>query len=327
MFGVAAGGLIQNESCTALGTELNADARAGARWIRIDINWAEIQSAGPSRYNWNGTDRVVKAARARGLRVLGGILYTPSWDRPHGQTAVYAPSPSSYARFAATAARHYDRLGVHAYEIWNEPNSARFWHPAPSPTAYTALLKAAYAAIKRVNRSDLVLTGGTAPAPTADGSYSPVDFLQGIYAAGGRGFFDAVAHHPYCWPVLPGATPSWSAWYQMYGTSPSLRSVMIANGDGAKKIWATEFGAPTDGPAGTYVSEARQAQMVKRAYKLFARYRWAGPLFFYQGRDVGTNTSTNQDFFGFLTYGFTPKPSYKAYSSASSAVARSEKRR
>ena len=35
----------------------------------------------------------------------------------------------------------------------------------------------------------------------------------------------------------------------MYGTYPSLRSTMTDNGDGGKKIWATEFGAPTNGPS------------------------------------------------------------------------------
>jgi hypothetical protein len=182
------------------------------------------------------------------------------------------------------------------------------------------LLKAAYVAIKRADPSATVLTGGTAPEPTGPASYSPVDFLNGIYAAGGRGYFDAVAHHPYCWPALPGAKQPWSPWYQMYGTPRSLRSVMIANGDGAKKIWATEFGAPTDGPTGSFVSARTQAKAVTEAYKLFAGYRWAGPLFFFEGRDVGRSASTNQNFFGLTRHDFSPKPSYAAYASISRAI-------
>ncbi len=73
----------------------------------------------------------------------------------------------------------------------------------------------------------------------------------------------------------------------MYGTNPSLRSVMIDNGDAAKQIWATEFGAPTDGPAGSHVSEDTQAKMLSRAYSVWSKYDWAGPLFAYQGRDHG----------------------------------------
>ena len=327
MFGIAAGGVIQKESCDALTRDLNDVANAHARWLRIDINWAEIQDGGRSQYDWRRIDRVAKVATAAGLRVLGGIFYTPWWARPRSTTATYGPDPSTYATFAAAAARHYSRLGVHAYEIWNEPNSPAFWTPTPNPAAYTALLKAAYVAIKRADPSATVLTGGTAPEPTGPTSYSPVDFLNGIYAAGGKGFFDAVAHHPYCWPALPGAKQPWSPWYQMYGTAPSLRSVMIANGDGAKKIWATEFGAPTDGPIGSFVNAGTQANALTKAYKLFAGYRWAGPLFFFEGRDVGKSVSTNQNFFGLMTYDFSPKPSYAAYASISRAIARFVNRR
>src|SRR5205807_7558207 len=202
--------------------------------------------------------------------------------------------PNAYATFAATAVRHYPALGVHSYEVWNEPNTTAFWTSKPDPAAYTRLLKAAYPAIKGADTTATVLTGGTAPAPSDGTQISPVDFLRGIYANGGAGSFDAVAHHPYCWPANPGDAQAWSAWYQMYGTSPSLRSTMIANGDGAKKIWPTEFGAPTEGPGA--VSEATQAAMLSRAYALYRSYAWGGPLFFYQGRDLSTITSTRENF-------------------------------
>ncbi|MBV8992792.1 MAG: cellulase family glycosylhydrolase [Pseudonocardiales bacterium] len=307
--------------------DLDADVRAHARWLRIDINWAVIQDGGPSQYDWRSFDRVVKEANRRHMHVLGLISYTPWWARPKGTLSTFGPNPAVFATFARAAARHYARLGVRDYEIWNEPNTSAFWQPSPDPAAYTAVLKAAYVAIKRVEPSATVLTGGTASAITTTGSYSPVDFLKGIYALGGRRYFDAVAHHPYCWPLFPGAKQAQSAWYEMYGTNPSLRSVMVDYGDGAKKIWATEFGAPTNGPTGTYVSPAEQARMVTRAYKLFAGYSWGGPLFFYQGRDHGTDKATYQDFFGLRRHNFSRKPAYAAYLSASRAVARSSKGR
>ena len=184
-------------------------------------------------------------------------MYTPGWARPSGTSATYGPDPAKYAAFAKVAAAHYSALGVHAYEVWNEPNMKSFWTPSPNVGDYTRLLKAAYPAIKGADPQATVLTGGTAPAPDDGTSYSPVTFLKGIYANGGGNSFDAVSHHPYCWPAFPGDPEAWSAWYQMYGTSPSLRSLMTSNGDGGKKIWATEFGAPTDGPAGSFVSESR----------------------------------------------------------------------
>ena len=117
----------------------------------------------------------------------------------------------------------------------------------------------------------------------------------------------------------PGEAQNWSAWYQMYGPSNSLRNTMVANGDGDKKIWATEFGFPTNGPSGSYVSEATQAQMITQAYQLFGSYSWAGPLFVWSSRDAGTSTSTKYNFYGLLRYDFSQKPALTAYQAAAAA--------
>jgi hypothetical protein len=322
LFGIATGSTLQNEvvSPRLLQHDLSIDKRAGARWVRIDINWAQIQMHGPNTYLWTYIDTAVRRAESAGMHVLGTIAYTPSWAVPPGKQANWGPDPALYARFAAAAVKHYAALGVQDYEIWNEPNSAVFWAPRPNPTAYTRMLRDAYVAIKAVDPFTVVMTGGTAPAATDGRNYSPVDWLAQIYRHGGHGFFDAVGHHPYCWPAYPGAKKAWSGWYQMYGTKPSLRSLMVAHGDGAKKIWATEFGAPTNGPAGTFVSRRTQAKMVTRAYRLFATYRWAGPLFFYSSRDQGSATDNQANFFGFLTRSFARKPSFTAYRRAALSV-------
>jgi polysaccharide biosynthesis protein PslG len=320
MFGVAAGGTLQNEAPGTLARDIADDRRAGSRWIRFDINWAQIQNGGPDVYDWSHVDRVVHDAEARGMSILGTLVYTPGWARPAGTPATWAPRPATFARFAAAAARHLGAEGVHALEIWNEPNLPQSWAPRPSTGAYTALLRAADVAIRRVAPATTVVTGGLAPAANRDGDIAPVTFLQGIYRHGGRGHFDAVGDHPYCWPVYPGTAAPGSAWYEMYGTRTSLRSVMIAHHDGAEKIWATEFGAPTAGPRGAYVSPATQARMVRDAYTLFAAYRWAGPLFLYQGRDAGSARGDMYDHFGFINHDFAPKPAFRAYQEAAATL-------
>jgi hypothetical protein len=315
-FGISTGGAIQNEDATTLGKDLDVIGDAGAKWIRFDINWAQIQAGGPNSYNWGSIDRVVQGASARGINVLGVIMYTPGWARPSGTSATYGPDPAKYAAFAKAAVSHYSALGVHSYEVWNEPNTKSFWTPSPNVGDYTRLLKAAYPAIKAADPEATVLSGGTAPAPDDGTNYSPVSFLKGVYANGGGGNFDAVSHHPYCWPAYPGDAQNWSAWYQMYGTSPSIRSVMSNNGDGGKKIWATEYGAPTNGPSGSFVSESEQAKMIAKAYSVWRNYDWAGPLFTYQGRDLGTSTSTRENHFGLLRNDWSPKPALDAYRQA-----------
>jgi polysaccharide biosynthesis protein PslG len=314
LFGIAAGGALQIEPRAELHRDLANDRRAGARWIRVDVNWAQIQPDGPHGFIWRPINRVVRAAHRCGMHVLGTLMYSPPWTRPPGTSPTYSPGSVAFARFAREAARHLRPMGVHAFEIWNEPNSSAFFTPAPSAEAYAAMLIAADRAIKSVQPHATVVTGGMAPAANASGSIAPLTFLRGLYRHGAKGHFDAVGAHPYCWPAYPGSPRFWSAWYQMYRRHDSLRSIMIAHGDGAKRIWATEFGAPTDGPPHSgFVSDGVQAAMVARAYRLFAGYPWAGPLFLYQGRDAGVSSSTIANFFGFINFNFTRKPAYSAY--------------
>jgi hypothetical protein len=185
-------------------SDLSDYREAGARWLRIDINWAAIQAAGPSSFAWAATDRVVRKARRCGMHVLGVLYYTPEWARPAGTPPTWAPNPGAYGRFAYEAASHYRRLGVSTFEIWNEPNIARSFGPSANVGTYTAMLKAADRQIKRANRLATVVTGGLSPSPSARGDLSPMAFLKGIYHLGGKRFFDDVGIHPYCWPAYPG---------------------------------------------------------------------------------------------------------------------------
>lgn len=321
-FGLATGGSVQNLSATDLARYLDGVKAVGAKWLRIDFNWYVIQYAGPASYNWAPFDNVVNGARARGLNVLGCIHYTPPWARAAGTTPTYPPTnPSDYATFAKAAATHFGPLGVHAYEIWNEPNISVFWSPGPDPARYTQLLKLAYTAIKQADPSATVVSGGLSPygsyGQSSAAAMNPVTFLEKMYANGAAGSFDAVGWHPYNYPYGLGFY-GWSAWSQMSETSPSARSVMTANGDSAKKIWPTEFGAPT-GSTSNSMTEAAQAQLVTDAYTKLKGWSWAGPAFFYSYRNVGTNLADIEQNYGIIRYDWSLKPAYAAYQTAAAA--------
>jgi hypothetical protein len=288
----------------------------GAGWIRIDINWAMIQRNGPRSYDWTPFDRLVRAARRRGIRVLGTLLYTPTWARASGLPANAPPANAAdFGRFAFRAATHFRSKGVSAYEVWNEPNIAPFWATGPDPARYTRLLKQAYAAIKRADRAARVVSAGLSPWSVhgaADAQHmNPLTFLERMYADGARGSMDAVGWHPYNFPRGLGFYP-WSAWSQMNATSPSARSIMTANGDGPKKIWATEWGAPT-GTSSQSISEAAQAALIRAGLRSLRSWSWAGPSFVYSFRDEGTDLSDREQNFGLLRRDWSPKPAYAAF--------------
>jgi polysaccharide biosynthesis protein PslG len=309
-FGFAAGGDIQNLSNAELSLYLNGAQAAHAGWIRIDINWNVIQYAGPGTYDWARFDNVVRAITSRGMSVLAGILYTPPWARPVGTEPAWPPSKlADYATFVRTAVQRYAPRGVHAYEIWNEPNVADFWAPGPDPGRYAELLRLAYQAVKGADTRAIVVSAGLAPY----GSYgersatrmNPLNFLQAMYAHGAEGSFDALGWHPSNYPYgLSFAR--WSAWSQMNRTRPSARSIMRAHGDGAKQIWPTEFAVPT-GTTSSSVGETAQARLLARSYAALALWRWAGPAFFFTYHDTGALE------FGVVRRDYSQKPAYAAY--------------
>jgi polysaccharide biosynthesis protein PslG len=302
---------------------LDSMVAAGARWIRFDVKWEVIQYRGPGSYDFARYDELVGAARARGLQVLGTLAYAPRWARSASCADSFFCEPrdaNEYASWAAETVAHF-RGRISHWEIWNEPNIEIFWRPKPNAGRYTALLRPAYGRIKAADPSAVVLAGATSPAPNDGTRIDEVTFLQQVYAAGGAGYFDAWSHHPYTHPGPPGNVHPDSAWYQIYGARPNIRGVMAANGDGSKKVWGTEHGPPTAGAPGA-VSEAIQAQHVTDAYRLWRSYDWAGPLFWYSGRDVAAPGESGEAwrYHGLLRRDFTRKPAWAAYRAAAAAA-------
>ncbi len=242
--GISPGSSILSSSDEELNADLDAIEELGATWIRLDIDWSRIEPE-QGRWQWDDTDRVVLAARERGLDVLGLLAYSASWARPTDTSNKHGPDDvAAFARFAATAAERYRDDGVITWEIWNEPNSADFWQPEPDPTAYAELVMASTEAIRNVSPDALVMTGGLAPAPDEPPDYwSPARFLEAMYDTLPPATVDAVAIHPYSFPADPtDDTKSWN----LYAQLPELRR-LVERAEGAPTpLWLTEFGAPFD---------------------------------------------------------------------------------
>lgn len=311
-----------------------ADVKSGgAHWIRMNAQWSDIQAGGPTSWNWVGTDKVIDSANAHGLKVLATLTYSPKWAlasqyqniSSKGQYEIYEPANvNDYANFAKAAAQRYAAKGVHYYEIWNEAN-CYFWKPSPNAAHYTNLLKAAYSAIKSVDPSAVVISSGLAPygsypAVRSDGScINPLKFLQDMYANGAKNYMDAIGWHPYNWSSgSPSQNAAWNGFYEMYGTSPSVVSIMNSNGD-SKKIWMTEFGYPvgndSEGSAAvTHNNEPLQGQYLTEGYNLAVKSSWAGPIFWYNYQDGAFGTSES---FGLNRSDGSHRPAWSAFQTAS----------
>lgn len=314
--GFATNGSFTQYSHATIDADISRMVGLGAGWIRLNVEWNQIQAGGSGSFSWTNLDYCVDAAVSAGLKVLATIVFTPSWARAV-DTGKYwdAPDPTKLATFAGVAVNRYKDRIKH-WEFWNEPNLSSFWYTnstsGVSAAAYTACLQAIYPAIKTADPLATVITGGLANAsnPTSGAvEADPRTFLAQIYGAGGKDYFDAVAMHPYTQPGFPGETQSWNPWYRM----TQMRNTMVAQGDAAKPMWITESGCATSGTtAGTYETEAKAAEIIGKGITEWNKLPWGGnngngpPILTYEIRDQGTS-GDRENFFGAYANGGTAK--------------------
>jgi hypothetical protein len=265
--------------------ELDAAASTGATWLRVMIDWHVVEPK-PGEFNWGYVDHWINGSLNRGLKVLGLIAYTPDWARPAGSFFTAPPvDPAKFADFATKVVQRYGDRVSH-WEIWNEPNVPLFWgymdDRAPS---YTRVLKAAYPAIKAVQPNSTVVAAGLSRAPDPN---APPPFVATMYALGAKGFFDALAMHPYVYPRGLDADP-----YNGWSDVERVRQIMVDHGDGDKKIWMTEFGAPTTTQTDGGVSQDEQAREITDVLAKAAQSGFSGPAFIFAIRDVNTADPTD----------------------------------
>ena len=283
---------------------------AGLRTVRIDLGWSSLEPRRRRISAWHArlADRCVNLARANGMEVLVTLLWTPGWANGGRGATVPPRRVSEFAWFARWAARHF-RGRVSAWEIWNEPNDDSFWRG--SVRRYVRLLRAAYPAIKRGDRSARVVFGGVV--------HNDDRFLARAYAAGARGAFDVMATHPYqgLGDAAPETEDDGNDWWLLTHV-PAVRDVMVRNGDGAKPIWFTEFGwSVHENRAGLPpwqrgVGPAEQAAYLTRALGLIgSRYSYVGRAFWYKDA-ARPDEDEVQAGYGLLRADLTPRPAYTA---------------
>jgi hypothetical protein len=189
-----------------LGREAQLMRGAGVGSTRVAFYWRDMQPAQDRPVDWSRTDRIVGAAAAAQIDVFPILLLAPAWattgetlDLPR-EGAV--PDSAAYAQFARDAIRRYGPQGsfwtenpavprrpIRAWQVWNEPDIERYWVGEPWAPTYVTLLKAAHAAIKAEDPGATVVAAGLTNRSWED--------LALLYEAGGRGFFDAAAIHPF----------------------------------------------------------------------------------------------------------------------------------
>lgn len=281
---------------SAAETQARLMESAYVRSAREEFDWHLIEPR-QGWFEWAKVDQAVEVLAAHNVAVIGKLLSPPAWasSAPSGTASSlvgsYPPrNPADYAAYARAVVHRY-KDSVHVWEIWNEENLAASWAPTPNATAYAALLKAAYAAIKAEDPTATVLIGGLAASDRG--------FLQQVRAAGAWNSFDAVAIHTY----VNGAPETSIAGQWLDEMRAYVDSV------GHKPIWITEFGWSTY--SGSGISQATQAQYLSRFYMMAARAGVAGVFWFQLQAHSSSDTAINNNY-ALVNPDGTTRPAYGA---------------
>jgi len=243
LFGVNVA-LEQETSAADRQRALSLAKAAGFAWVRQHFPWAQMEPQ-PGQFDWALWDAIVAECAAQNLRLIAVLDTSPAWARQGGANAVpTAPpaDPNDLARFAATLANRY-RGRLAAVQVWDQPNIRPHWGERyASPAEYVALLQPVAAALHAADPHIVVLAGGLAPTiEQSEWNQSEVAYLDGMYRAGAKGSFDALAAKPYgFWsgPEDRRVAPDVLNFSRLI----LLRETMLRYGDGERAIWAVEFG-------------------------------------------------------------------------------------
>jgi hypothetical protein len=292
---------------------------SGSQYARFFVLWSDVEAT-------RGTfDRLLVSTyhdqfsrlNAAGVKPVVVVMGAPSWANGSSDRFVPPTHPSEYGAFVGTLAASL-RGTVGAYEIWNEPDAETFWHAGIDVARYTALLKAAYPAIKAADPAAKVIAG-----PTTGNNYAWVD---GLYTNGAKGSFDAVAVHTDTACLDRGP----DFFYRENGEIgqfsflgyKTVHQVMASHGDGDTPIWMTELGCSSTNktcargrwagqkPAG--VGEANQAAYLKQAYHCLTFDPYVQVALWFNLQDLSA-TDDELNRYGLMRFDHSQKPSWGAF--------------
>lgn len=302
---------------------------AGFHWIRQEFPWEDIEKPGKGQYwdtkynhsTWDKYDRIVALAHEYGLEIIARLDHPPAWTHAGGRNDFSPPDNyADYGDFVATVIQRY-RGQIQFYQLWNEPNIYPEWGELDvNPKDYVRLLKIGYTRAKTTDPNVVIISAALAQTVEQSGrGLNDRLFLQQMYDAGVRGYFDILAVNDYGLFHGPGDRRLDEEDRINFSRPIQLREIMVHNGDADKPIWAMEMGwnaQPStfkDTPYGI-VTDQQQALYTPKGYERAANeWPWMGTMsywFFKRADDHEKNQSMY--YFRMFDSDFTAHPVYIA---------------
>lgn len=271
--GVIADGALTGGEAASFDSEFDGMVSAGVESVRTSFYWNEAQPEEGRAPDLSRYDAVVASAARRRLVVLPIVHRTPGWASRNPADLYSSPRDEApYAAFLTALVGRYGPRGsfwserpelpkvpIRDWQVWNEPDLTRYWAEQPFAKAYVRLTRAADAALKAADPGSRTILAGF--------PNESFNALAKVYAAGGRGTFDAVALHPYT------GKPR-----NVVKLLELARRVMRRNGDGRMPVWITELSWPAaegrvKGTRGFETTERGQASRLRDGLRRLAAAR------------------------------------------------------
>jgi hypothetical protein len=271
---------------------------AGFSWVKQRFEWRYIEKSRKDAFEWYEAERIVDAVNKAGLGMVVRLDNQPEWARRDQIFPKNGPPDNmeDWKDYVEAVAEKF-KGKVFAYEIWNEPNITREWGDAPpNPVAYTEMLKVSYQAIKAQDPNAIIITAGMSPTTEMSERAVPdLQFIEQMYAAGAKPYFDMLGVHAPGFKSEPEADPGTVAQNPaLTNNDPSpvdmkrvyafrhvedARALMVRNQDENKQIALMELGWTADPrPDSPYawhsVTEEQKGEYLVRAFD-YARKNWS----------------------------------------------------
>jgi aryl-phospho-beta-D-glucosidase BglC (GH1 family) len=271
---------------------------AGITWVRIDIEWDEIELE-RGVFDWDKADQPIRAARERGLHVFASLTDTPSWANGGRPSNVPPDDPDDWTNFCREVATRYD--GAHGeprvdvFGLWNEPDGMGLsddYSSSERVDAYVeSILIPGYEGIHAA-RTDAYVAG---PDLASDRDFL-IEMLDRAASA-----VDIITVHRYS-DFADGVTDSLE----------DTRSILEDAGVfGSKPLWLTETGWSThSGCWNETENDETQAERYVELLDRLADRPWVEKVFFYELVD---DDSPGACPWGVLNGDGSEKPAYRAY--------------
>jgi hypothetical protein len=173
------------------------------KWIRFEIDYFKYKNKSNRKF----LQAFLNECKKENIVVVGllsqfvaGNIHSVFF--PHHFHKPIHKYIEEYLHFVEQIVTEFSPYILH-WEIWNEPNSKRFWITNPSPKEYVLLLEMMHTVIKKVSPKSKIIFGGIVgndvtplvAMPTSITQYQ--NFIEESLEYGASKYVDSYAFHPY----------------------------------------------------------------------------------------------------------------------------------